>query len=427
MGLESATFVSQLVSTNPVGATDLKSQGDDHLRLIKAAIKATLPNASKAFYFPVGVTKAADYTVLSTDMSKLIDVSAFGAERTMTLPTLTADDAGWLVYFAKIDSSVNAVVIEPATGTINGAASISLTAQYAVTMVWWSGSEWFAFIGLGSTIDLTGNLTVGGTLAVTGIATFSATSYLKLPSGTTAQQSAAGAAGRIRWNTTTGRLVVDDGTVLRTVFTDAEIASAAEAETGTDNTKLMTPLRVKASQNLVLLDDVDASNASNAAFDTASWFDEDWAELLITLEGVYPNTDDEQLELNVSSGGSYKTSGYLASSHGVVSPTPTVTSDHTTARILLCTAEHTVNNNTSRGWSGEVRIPFPSATARRKLIRFQGVYYTPANEMVVLHGGGFWDGGNGALDGVRFRFNTPSPSSSSNINGRFRLYGLRAA
>lgn len=41
MGLEAATFINQLVAANPVGATDPKSQGDDHLRLIKSTLQAT--------------------------------------------------------------------------------------------------------------------------------------------------------------------------------------------------------------------------------------------------------------------------------------------------------------------------------------------------------------------------------------------------
>lgn len=40
MGLESATYISDLVATNPT-ASDGKSQGDDHLRLLKSTIKAT--------------------------------------------------------------------------------------------------------------------------------------------------------------------------------------------------------------------------------------------------------------------------------------------------------------------------------------------------------------------------------------------------
>tara|TARA_Y100000994_G_C15641165_1_gene421348 strand:+ start:146 stop:889 length:744 start_codon:yes stop_codon:yes gene_type:complete len=47
MALESATYVSGLVATNPTGSDSI-SQGDDHLRLIKTVLKNTLPNADEA-------------------------------------------------------------------------------------------------------------------------------------------------------------------------------------------------------------------------------------------------------------------------------------------------------------------------------------------------------------------------------------------
>jgi hypothetical protein len=43
MALESATYISQLNTANPA-PTDLLAQGDDHIRLIKAVLKATFPN-----------------------------------------------------------------------------------------------------------------------------------------------------------------------------------------------------------------------------------------------------------------------------------------------------------------------------------------------------------------------------------------------
>jgi len=43
MGLEAGTYINSLVATNPVGATDPKSQGDDHLRLIKSTLLNTFP------------------------------------------------------------------------------------------------------------------------------------------------------------------------------------------------------------------------------------------------------------------------------------------------------------------------------------------------------------------------------------------------
>lgn len=42
MALESATYVNDLSTTNPTGA-DAKSQGDDHIRLIKSALKSSFP------------------------------------------------------------------------------------------------------------------------------------------------------------------------------------------------------------------------------------------------------------------------------------------------------------------------------------------------------------------------------------------------
>lgn len=47
MALETGTYISDLNSANPT-SSDNKSQGDDHLRLIKATVKATFPNVSGA-------------------------------------------------------------------------------------------------------------------------------------------------------------------------------------------------------------------------------------------------------------------------------------------------------------------------------------------------------------------------------------------
>jgi hypothetical protein len=52
-GLESATYIDDLVSTNPDGSLDKVSQGDDHIRLIKAVLKAQFPNLGAA---PVDAT-----------------------------------------------------------------------------------------------------------------------------------------------------------------------------------------------------------------------------------------------------------------------------------------------------------------------------------------------------------------------------------
>lgn len=50
MGLESGNYIDDLVVSNPVGSTDSKSQGDDHLRLIKTVLKNTFPDLTRPVY-----------------------------------------------------------------------------------------------------------------------------------------------------------------------------------------------------------------------------------------------------------------------------------------------------------------------------------------------------------------------------------------
>lgn len=47
MSLESATYINQLNASNPLGSDPIAS-GDDHIRLIKGAIKSTFPNITGA-------------------------------------------------------------------------------------------------------------------------------------------------------------------------------------------------------------------------------------------------------------------------------------------------------------------------------------------------------------------------------------------
>jgi hypothetical protein len=71
MPLESGTYISDLVSTNPA-ITDQVSQGDDHIRLIKKVLLNTFPNINAA----VTITDeqlnslAADLAALQADVDQ---------------------------------------------------------------------------------------------------------------------------------------------------------------------------------------------------------------------------------------------------------------------------------------------------------------------------------------------------------------------
>lgn len=136
MGLEAATYISQLVNTNPLAA-DKKNQGDDHLRLIKAVLQASLPNMDRAFRVPEVVSKNAAYGAAETDENKAILCDASGAAFNVTLPTPTFD--GWMVRVIKTDSSVNPVYVLPPAGTINGFAKIRVNVPFVEHVFLWTG------------------------------------------------------------------------------------------------------------------------------------------------------------------------------------------------------------------------------------------------------------------------------------------------
>lgn len=107
MGLETATYINGLVSTNPIPG-DSASQGDDHIRLLKAVLLATFPNLTGA------VTKTqAQINDLVTATSIAAAVTTLLLTATsLTATSLTATEITETVY------NLTGTAIDPANGTI---------------------------------------------------------------------------------------------------------------------------------------------------------------------------------------------------------------------------------------------------------------------------------------------------------------------
>lgn len=152
MALESASHISDLDQSNPVTG-DVVSQGDDHLRLLKAVLKTTFPNGAKAFRFPATAAVAAGTVTVTfpDDQNKLFPVNATAAARTVNLPDPTSgstvNEDGFSVWVVKTDASANAVTIDGSgSQTINGATTYVLTRQWQLVKLTWSGDDntWYA-------------------------------------------------------------------------------------------------------------------------------------------------------------------------------------------------------------------------------------------------------------------------------------------
>lgn len=122
MSLEAATFIQSLDANNPV-ASDRKSQGDDHLRLVKAVLKASFPNLTGPIYMPKTSSAAADVTLNDAHYNGTVFISTSGSAITVTLnPTLD----GWNCRIVKVaNGDPNPVFVTFGGGIITPVGTIA--------------------------------------------------------------------------------------------------------------------------------------------------------------------------------------------------------------------------------------------------------------------------------------------------------------
>lgn len=166
MGLESATFIHELVSTNPIGGSDPKSQGDDHIRLLKSTLQNTFANVDGAVTTThTELNKLAGVTATTAELNKLAGLTATTAELNKLAGTaagLTAAELnildGLLASTAELNfvdgvtsniqtqlNSKTDVASGTFTGTLSGmTGSVTDTFNYLrvgkLTMLWRTGA-----------------------------------------------------------------------------------------------------------------------------------------------------------------------------------------------------------------------------------------------------------------------------------------------
>lgn len=134
MGLETGTYVPDLVITNPVGATDAKSEGDNHIRLIKSVLKASFPDANAPFYINPGIITTSKPMASSQTWN---DAAVTFKARTITI-TDTASAAGSLFvdYLVGASSkfSVSKAGAVTAAGLITASAGATIASGQTLTL-----------------------------------------------------------------------------------------------------------------------------------------------------------------------------------------------------------------------------------------------------------------------------------------------------
>lgn len=143
MPLESATYIDDLVVTNP-DAGDVVAQGDDHLRLLKSVLKNTFPNidaAVSASVAQINGWEARIAAVESTYIKKDGSVAFTG-----TVAGVTPVSNAHLVTKLYVDSIVKVTSFNTRTGVVT-LTSLDVTDALGYTP-WHPGND-----GAGSGLD----------------------------------------------------------------------------------------------------------------------------------------------------------------------------------------------------------------------------------------------------------------------------------
>ena len=134
MALESTTYIDGLVITNPTG-TDPRSQGDDHLRLVKSTLKSTFPNVSGAMTATHTELNLIDGYTGTTAELNYNDVPTLGTVEASK--TVTADAVGTT---KKLKTQEQTEIVN-AVGTVSTATAIDFESGNVVTAVLASGGS----------------------------------------------------------------------------------------------------------------------------------------------------------------------------------------------------------------------------------------------------------------------------------------------
>lgn len=135
MGVESATYVGDLVPTNPP-SSDLVAQGATHINLIKSVLQNSFPSLERAILFKKFATKTANYSILSGDDETIFLVDTTSGNLTFTLPAVPAGP--WKVTILKTSNDANTISI---VGTVQGGTLAALVTQNDTYTIGGNGSS----------------------------------------------------------------------------------------------------------------------------------------------------------------------------------------------------------------------------------------------------------------------------------------------
>jgi len=461
MGLETATLVPSLVATNPL-STDAKSQGDDHIRMVKNCLLNSFAGWSGLIL--ITGTEAAG----STTNDYVVTVSPAPAAYTTGIVLFKATHANAGACTLKI----NALTAKTLKDVDGGALASGDIANGAICVAYYDGTDFFLVSGndkaalSGDTYTGTHDFT-GATITVPTPASGSAAvtrDYMdavviaagNLPdptahSGELLSSDGVSGAWITKINTTVMKLAngADPTKLLAfdlsgmTTGTTKTIIINGTAFTFTDPTDTTKRLALDVSgittattrtvtarnRNIVLttpgtewLQTVSAS--ASATIDVTGFDNATFTDYLLVLSGVRLSATNADLLMQMKVNGTLQTTLYFGHVENTSSGAATYSGQTISAASSLTIADDFGTDAATGGCDMVIWLSNGASTAKHHKAHWEGEILTGTGGTTAVRracGVGGCGAATGALTEVRFL-----PSSGNIVLGDFKLYGVRA-
>jgi hypothetical protein len=165
---------------------------------------------------------------------------------------------------------------------------------------------------------------------------------------------------------------------------------------------------------MVLLNTLTASNSASLS-DTTS-LTSSYSAYKLIFTNLLPASNNVGMQFQVHSGGAFQNANYVTQ---LIFGRAAGLAANNTATTFIGMSEAASILNTGPGLNGEMLITNPSQTTARKIITGLLAYPDSATICEIATIAGFWDGGNGAVDGFQV-----AASAGNLTSGVIKVYGI---